>query len=480
MLAITVPMSNRPLKSFFSSGFQAISVQIFGGAFFYILSVTLSKHDFGILNWSTAISLFITTILGFGMDQVVVRRMALSKSSDWAAAAFFLHSLVGVVVSFGMMMAILALYGSERRTLVMLPSIFIVQSLVFVAMPFRQFLNAKERFAPYGIISLVSNVLKIVFILYLAPQYKVTLNAVIWLLTATGAAELLFLLVYVKAKFKLSFSFKFTAYKKLVRESSAQYLSVLFDSSLSRMDWILLGLISAQMALADYSFAFRAYEMMKLPIVVIGAVILPRFARMFASGVNVTYDKRHEIRQFLKMEIVLAGFIILVANILWTPVVDAFSSGKYGASNWRVFMILSLCLPLHFLINLFWTLIFSAKKYRYITIATIATAVLNIAFNLVFIPLLGAEGAAIAFALATLVQLLIYAYLTRRKVMSCDLNPLLVTVSILVAAFAAAYFATGNVYLRLVIALGIYLPLVFATKQMGREQISILKSYLRR
>lgn len=473
-------MNNRPLKSFFSSGFQAISVQIFGGVFFYILSVSISKHEFGVLNWTTAISVFMTTILGFGLEQVVVRRIALNSTSNWAAAAYFLHNLGGALISFVLLISFLLIYNSSRVTLQMLPWVYAVQCFTFIAMPFRQFLNAKEQFAPYGLISFISNIIKIGFVLYLAPQYRINLQVVVMMLIIVSLAELIVLFLYVKLKFHLNFSFKFSAYKKLVRESSAQYLAVLFDSSLSRMDWILLGLISAQMALADYSFAFRAYEMMKLPIVVIGAVILPRFARMLSSGVHVTYEKRHEIQQFMKMEVVLACLIILVANILWTPLVDAFSNGKYGSSNALIFMLLSVCLPLHFLINLFWTLIFSAKKYRYITMATIATAVLNIVFNLSLIPFLGGIGAALAFVLATTVQTVIYAYIVRRKVMSCDLYPLFIVLGIMGVAFGAAIFATGNVLLRLVIALGIYIPLIIAFRQMGKEQINVLKSYLKR
>jgi len=201
---------------------------------------------------------------------------------------------------------------------------------------------------------------------------------------------------------------------------------------------------------------------------------------MLSAGVNVTYDKRHEIQQFMKMEVVLACFIILVANILWTPLVDSFSNGKYGSSNALIFMLLSVCLPLHFLINLFWTLIFSAKKYRYITIATIVTAVLNIVFNLSLIPFLGGVGAAVAFVLATVVQTIVYAYIVRRKVMSCELNPLFIVLGIMAVAFVAAIFATEHVLLRLVIALGIYIPLIIAFRQMGREQINVLKSYLKR
>jgi O-antigen/teichoic acid export membrane protein len=473
-------MERRPIKSFFTSGFQALSMQILGGGFFYLLSVTISKHEFGVLNWTTAISVLITTILGFGLEQIVVRRIALNKTSDWAASAYFLHAFLGSLVSFIIMMVILLIYNSDRVTLKMLPWVFATQCFLYMATPFRQFLNAKEKFAPYGFVSLVSNLVKIAIVLYLAPQYKLNLEVVVRVLICTSFLELAFLFFYVRTRFQLNFSFKINAYKKLLKESSAQYMAVLFDSSLSRMDWILLGLISAQMVLADYSFAYRAYEMMRLPIMIIGPVILPRFARMLATGSNLSFDKRHEIQQFLKMEVVFAALMVLILNILWVPVVDAFTAGKYGASNQVIFMLLSLCLPLHFTINLFWTLIFSAKKYRYITIATIITASSNIVLNLIFIPMLGGVGAAVAYLAATVAQAFVYSYFVRRKVMRTNMYPLLIVIGITTVAYIAAVMITENVVLRLLIAIAIFVPLIIGLKQLGKEQVSILRSYLKK
>ncbi|HYD21633.1 MAG TPA: oligosaccharide flippase family protein [Flavipsychrobacter sp.] len=473
-------MNNRPLKNFFTSGFQAISMQLLGGAFFYLLSVFLSKQEFGVLNWSTAISVFITTLLGFGLEQVVVRRVALNSTSDWAASAYFLHTAVGSVVSFIVLATFLWVYDSDRMTLRMLPWVFVTQCFIFMATPFRQYLNAKEQFGTYGLVSFVSNIIKIGVVLYLAPQYRLNLEVVLRMLIITSFAELAVLFFYVRAKFDLNFTFKFSAYKKLIKESSAQYMAVLFDSSLSRMDWILLGLISAQMALADYSFAYRAYEMMRLPIMIVGPVILPRFARMLSSGAHVSFDKRHEIQQLLKMETVFAGLLILVLNLLWVPVVDSFTDGKYGASNQVIFMLLSVCLPLHFATNLFWTLIFSAKKYRYITIATVITASSNIILNLALIPFLGGIGAAIAYAASTLIQTLIYCYVARRKVMRCNLYPLLIVTGITCLSYFAAVMLTGNLLLRIAIAVVVFVPLIAILKQLGKEHVSILKSYMQR
>jgi O-antigen/teichoic acid export membrane protein len=80
---------NKLVINFFSSGLQAIAIQVLGSLFFYFISVYLTKTDFGAISWINAVCLFITTLLGFGLEQVVVRRIAASNRSDWAAGAFF-------------------------------------------------------------------------------------------------------------------------------------------------------------------------------------------------------------------------------------------------------------------------------------------------------------------------------------------------------------------------------------------------------
>ena len=93
-------MNKSILKSFFSSGLQAVAVQVLGVLFIVIVAKVLPKEEFGIIQTVNVIAMFITTLLSFGMEQVVVRRIAASSTSDWAASAFLFHNLIGSVLAF--------------------------------------------------------------------------------------------------------------------------------------------------------------------------------------------------------------------------------------------------------------------------------------------------------------------------------------------------------------------------------------------
>jgi len=459
---------------FFSSGLQALALQVLGSIFFYVISVYLSKDSFGIISWMNALSIFITTILGFGLEQVVIRRIAASQRSDWAAAAFLFHSLVAFFAA----LLILWLLSLVLRSGIyqVLPWFFMAQGLLFLGIPLKQFLNAKEKFTPYGIIAIISNSLRVCGAFYLVAVHQLEVHSIIMVMICTAGAELLALFIYVIANTSFSFKFRFQAYKKLLSESAAQYVSVIFDMSLSRMDWLLLGFMASKAVLADYSFAYRAYELTRLPMFIIAPVILPRLSRLMTSKPS---DKLQEqVNAFNTAELLLAMLLPLVFNILWTPVVGMITGGKYGATNAAEFLILSLCIPLQFFINLLWSLSFSVKKYKAVSSVTVSCAVTNIGLNLVLIPLFNGIGSAVAFLITNLLQAALYYRLVNKHVMHISLRPF----ALLFPAALAGWFVTSSInmhfLLRLLLGIAFYLVIAVVSRQLSRHTIQNSKQFL--
>lgn len=471
-------VKNKLLVKIFSSGLQAISVQILGGLFFYFISIYISKNDFGIIGWTNAVSVFITAILGFGLEQVVVRRIAASKRSDWAAAAFFVHSIAGFLITFLFLLLLNGIVKSQAGIYKHLPWFFLAQGLIFIGVPLKQFLNAKEQFTPYGIIAVISNVCKIAGAWLLMTQGKLYLNTVLMILICTAAFELFGLIIYLVAKTSFSFKFYFKAYTKLLKESSSQYISVIFDISLSRMDWILLGVMTTSSVLADYSFAYRAYELARLPMLIIAPLILPRFARLLASGNKIDVEYQKYIKSFNTIEMFFAACIPLILNILWVPLLTLITKGKYGESNSLEFLILSLGIPLQFFINLLWSLSFGAKKYKQVSYITVVCAVTNIVLNLILITKLGGLGAAIAFFATTVLQACLYFLLVGRDIMAISLRPIIV----FTAEAAVSYFISTRIHvhflIQLIIAIVLYLLIAILSKQVNKQHIYNFKHLL--
>jgi O-antigen/teichoic acid export membrane protein len=473
-------VKNKSLINLFSSGLQAIAIQIFGVAFFYIISLYLTKDSFGLISWCIAVSSFITVVLGLGLEQSVVRRVALSKTSFWVVYAFLLHTIISSVIISGILFIIYFFSPDKTGALRYLPWIFFSQALLYIATPLKQYLNAKEKFTPYGIISFVSNLSKTVLAIVLVSKNALTIPAVIYMLIGFSLFELIALLVYVVQKNEFQVAVKRSAYTKLVKESLPLYLASLFDTSLSRMDWILLGLLSTNIATADYSFAYRAYEVAKIPAFIIGPIILPKFVRLFSSNDILDGEKKKQINDLFTIEIFFATCVVLCLNIVWADCVGFITHGKYGSSNSVVFFILSLCLPFQFIINMFWTICYAEKKYREISTVNIITAISNIALNLVLIPIYGGQGAAIAFVSAILIQTAAYYYYVQKSAMSFSFIPLVILIIIAISSYGLSSYITVNIWLRVIIALPLYLLLSLLLKQVGKQHLNTIKLYLKR
>jgi O-antigen/teichoic acid export membrane protein len=473
-------IKNKLLVKLFSSGLQAIAVQVLGSVFFYFISVYLSKESFGIISWVNAVSIILTTFLGFGLEQVVVRRIAASERSDWAAAAFFAHTIAGFIITFSVLLLLNSFVKNPDSIYRLLPWFFAAQGLLLIGTSLKQFLNAKERFTPYAVIAVISNIAKITAAFLLHHNNQLNINTVMITLVSTAVFELVCLLIYTKAKTTFSFKLHFKAYVKLLKEASAQYISVIFDISLSRMDWILLGIMTSNVILADYSFAYRAYELSRLPMLIIAPIILPRMARLMANKAKPGTLQQFYIKSFSTVELFFAMLIPLCLNILWVPVVSFITNDKYGDTNSLQFLVLSACIPLQFFINLLWSICFGAKKYKSVTTITIICAATNIVLNLILIPKFNGLGAAIAFLTTTLLQGYLYYRLVSKQIMLMSLKPL----AVFLITAAAVYFVTIHIpvhfLVQLLIAIILYGAIGFLTKQVNRQHLLNFKHFLSR
>jgi O-antigen/teichoic acid export membrane protein len=473
-------VKNSLFKKIFSSSIQAVAVQVLAVLFYYFISLYVSKENFGIISWVNAFSMFLTTLLSFGLDQVIIRRIAVSKTSGWAATAYLFHSFAG---SLAMLLAVIVvcLFFSNSNKFSFLPIFFLAQSIVFIASPLKLFLNAKEKFTPYGIIALLSNLGKIVAFLLLVKRTSPSVNNIALLLIVFALFEFFSLLIYVVSNPLLhsSFTFKFRAYKMLLKEAAPQYVAVIFDNGLSRIDWILLGIISTNVIIADYSFAYRAFEIAKLPIIIIAPMLLPYFARIFSG--NKTPDQLTTIfiRNIFLLEIFIAVCLVLCLNILWTPAVSYITNGKYGRSNAMQFFILSLCIPFQFFINLLWTMCFSQKKYRSVSYITIISACSNLILNLILIPVWGGVGAAIAFLITNVIQAGGYYFGVAKEFTSFPIKKIPFFFAVALTAYFVSGFVTAIIVLRLIVAVALYITVSLLFRQIKNDHWTSLKLLLR-
>src|ERR1700681_3475524 len=87
-------MSRKLIHDISANSLQLGINQACGFIIFYVLSVYFSKNDFGEINWSLAVLLTSFNILSFGIDQVVVKKIAAGQSPKLILSVYITHVLL--------------------------------------------------------------------------------------------------------------------------------------------------------------------------------------------------------------------------------------------------------------------------------------------------------------------------------------------------------------------------------------------------
>jgi O-antigen/teichoic acid export membrane protein len=441
--------------------------QLFGLVIFYITSKYLAKEDFGELNWSMAVGSTAIAIASLGLDLIFVKRIASGANVLESSGIHLFHTvLVGAVL--GAIAYTIRLYNPEfniHHPLFFL--VFINLAIANIANSFKLCLNGLESYRQLAILAFISNIFKLTAIILLFTAGYFSIVNIIFVYISTSLIELIigYWLTNLSIAARVRPLLKMGEYKYFILESLPQLGVVLFDSALARLDWILLGIISTATATAEYSFAYKIFELSKLPLLIIAPVLLTRFSKIFSSGQDLDEKNQEDFRFFFKLEMFVLMFIPLFLVSTWSPLIDFFTDDKYGRVNEVNFWLLAACVPLHGIINYFWTLAFVQGQLKVILFITITVSMLNLIANAVFIPLYDALGSAIAFLICTIIQMILYLiFVDQSKVKPSLLNALISIISALLS-LGIAMVVTENILLRPVISVSLFILLGFITRQ---------------
>ena len=354
-------MQRKFIQDISANSFQVIINQLCGLAIFYVLSVYFSKNDFGEINWSLAILLTVFSILSLGIDQLVVKKIASKEDPKQIIPVFLFHVILAGTLFYTFLLIIYFIFPSLSQKHSLLLFLGIGKLMIFFASPFKQLANGQEKFKALFFMSVCSNVVKGIALIILAIFSELDLLTLILIFIIGDFAELILSFFISKKYLKIPFSIRWNKriYSALLKECLPQAGVAVFASAMARFDWIFLGILASNIALANYSFAFKVFEVATLPLLVIAPVLIPRFTKIFHTKEINNREKLNALFVLLKFEIITASLVALLLNILWVPVIDLITNGKYGMVNRYTILILSLSMPFIYINNFLWTINFS-------------------------------------------------------------------------------------------------------------------------
>jgi O-antigen/teichoic acid export membrane protein len=401
-------MHRRLIRNLSFTTLQLIVNQALGLVLFFVLSEGLDKPQFGELNWSLSVFLLLFTVLSFGLDAVVVRRLAVGAPAGALLSLYGMHVLLTGICFYGVLLLLWVLFPSFFHQHSLLLLLGVGKLLFYGTTPFKAVATGREEFGTLFQMSVAASLVKALGVIILSATGSLTPGNAVLLFVAGDGAELLLCILLgrryatplggIKALRK--------AYADLLREALHPFGTTLFAAALARLDWICIGLLLSPMHLANYSFAYKAFELATLPLLAIAPLLVPLFTRLGAQGSS--HLPTGQLFFLLKLELMAAALVALLLNIGWVPLVETFTSGRYGTVNTRTVFILSLAMPVLYLNNFLWSLHFARGRTRFIFYVFGASFGLNAVLLLVLLPLWGNEGAALAYLVTILAQTVLY------------------------------------------------------------------------
>lgn len=467
-------MKGQQLKNLSANSFQLILNQALGLVIFYVLSTGLSKAVFGQINLALAILLAAFNIFSCGMDQLIIKKIAAGEDKHAMLSLYVSHTLITGLFFYGLFLAGLLLFPNHSAIYNLILLVGIGKLMIYFSTPFKQAAIGLELFKLMAYLSVISNLVRSVCLVVAILLHQLNLPVIIAIFIMGDALELLVGIYLFKriAGVPITIKWNRTSYFSLLTEALPQTGVVLITSALARFDWIFIGFMLSAAKLAEYSFAYKIFEMSSLPLLALAPLLIPRFTKMFKQG-NVDVAG---LQLLIRVEFIIAAFTILLLNIYWSPIIDWLTAGKYGAVNRYTIFILSLCLPLLYLNNFLWTIYFAQGRLKMILHAFIITLVVNVLGDVVLIPLYKNEGAAIAFLLAGIAQTVFFLQKNKIPQLKMVWQPMVVAVLCAISAGFAAKVLLGDTWLLLPAAIVFYGLLLFITRQVRLNDKQRLKA----
>ncbi|MFN8250312.1 MAG: oligosaccharide flippase family protein [Ferruginibacter sp.] len=470
-------MKKKLLSDISASSLQVMINQLCGLLIFYILSTRLSKEIFGELNWTLAVLLTAFSILSFGIDQVMVKKIAASEDNHATLGAFSMHVIITGLLLYLLLFAGWWLVPSFFDTHNFLLLLAFGKVLLFFSSPFKQLANGLEQFRPLLFMSTVSNIVRAVSLLVLLFIGEISTMPVLLIFVAGDIAEFIVCIWITKHHLKMPIfqQWNTASYKSLLKESLPQTGVVLFTAALSRFDWIFLGLFSSTVILANYSFAYKVFEVSLVPLLVIAPVLIPRFTKISRQPGDFK-EKKPVLQVLLRYEIIIACLVALVLQVIWVPAVDFITDGKYGAVNKQTILLLASAMPFLYFNNFLWSICFTKGDLKAVFRIFLACFIVNIAGILISVPFYNAEGAAASYLASIILQSVLFERYHRRayRLSYHTGHCLLIVTCAFIAGFTSHVFLTGMLP-QLAAAMAVFIALLFLSGSISKKDGHLLK-----
>lgn len=398
---------------------------------------------------------YFTTIAAMGIPNYGIREIAKTRNKAEAtnkvfSELFLINGLSTLLCSIVYLILILTFNSIFDNTSMYLA---VGLTLVFNFLNIDWFYQGKE---DYAYITKRSFSIKLISLFSLFIFVRDTDDAVNYALISSLAigGNNIFNLVNLR-KYNIRFSFNNIKIRRHLKPIFVLLGSVIAIEIYTMLDTTMIGAMVGTTEVGYYTNSMKLVKLLITVITAIGGVLLPRLSDYYSKGefekLNHIVDKVFRIMLFLFLP-------AQVALILVAPVIMPILFGDSFIPAVLTLQLTSLLICILGFSNLFGTqILLTFGDERKLLISTILGALSNIALNLILIPVMAQNGAALASVISeTIVTLTAYYYAKKRVTIRFDLGFYLPTV-------VSTIIMGGAIYVVMQLYIGDIEKMLFST-----------------
>ena len=385
----------------------------------------LGVSDFGVINYAAGLVAFVVPIMKLGIDSVLVHQIVEKPDAE--------GEIVGTSIVLNLISAFLCILGivafvcianrGEEETII----VCVIYSVLLVcqAVEMLQYWFQAKLMSKYSsmamlfayIIVAASQILMIVFkvnIYWFALSYSIDYLFI----------SLILLIAYAK-KGTQKFKFSFKRAKELFSISKYYIVSSLLVTVFSQTDRIMLKLMIDSEATGIYSAAATCAGMTSF---IFAAIIDSMRPVIFQVAKDEDKTLFHKRMTELYSVIIYFSLIQCVVITLLSPIIIKIMYGEEFAASVNALRIVVWFTTFSYLGSVRNVWMLAENKQKYLWIINLSGALGNVILNLILIPIMGVNGAAVASLCTQIFANVIIGYIVRpisfnNKLMVRGLNP---------------------------------------------------------
>lgn len=363
----------------------------------------LGPEKFGLFSYAQAFVILFSSIAALGLDSIVVRELVKDeRKRDFIIATAFYLKFVGALAVLAIISIAIRFTSNDHDTNVLIfiiASATIFQSFNVIDFYFQS--KVMSKYVVYvNIFSVVvSSIIKIILILTEAP-----LIAFAWVVLFDSIVLALGLSYFYIKKNSIS-SIKLLKFKQstainLLRDSWPLILTGAVISIYMKVDQVMIKEILSVADVGQYAAAVQLSRAWYFIPMIITSSLFPAIINARKTNKKLYYERLQKLFAFMV-------WLAIIVAIIVTFISDWLINLLYGQMYNQAAGVLVIHIWTGIAVGygLVWTRWLLAENLqKMVVVFHIVTLILNVAFNLYFLPIMGVTGAAFATALASLLS----------------------------------------------------------------------------